>query len=116
MIGEQYIYHQLVGMLASTFEDLPAVHQTNYHPFNTVFAAGPAFTHLSQPTAEEIDAYYNVILPSLDLPTDDWPYLYLPEQGVSGFYLSLTATFLVIARVGILLSSREMREGLMQRG
>jgi len=116
MIGEQYIYHQLVGILASAFEALPAVHQTNYHLFNTIFAAGPAFTHLSQPTPEEIDAYYNVILPSLDLPTDDWPYLYLPERGVSGFHLSLMDTFLVIALVGILLSSREMREGLLRRG
>jgi spermidine synthase len=116
MIGETYIYRQLYGMLASTFEVLPAVHQTNYALFNTIFASGPAFAHLSQPTPEEVDAYYNVTLPSLDLPTDDWPYLYLPERGVSGFYLSLMATFLLIAVVGVLVSSREMREGLLQRG
>ena len=77
---------------------------------------GPAFAHLWQPTPEEVDEYYSVILPSLDLPTDDWPYLYLPEKGVDGFYLSLMATFLVIAVVGILVSSREMREGLLKRG
>ena len=116
MIGEQYIYRQLFGILAGTFEALPAVHQTNYHLFNTIFVAGPAFAHLSQPTPQEAEDYFNVVLPSLDLPTDDWPYLYLPERGVSGFYLSLMATCIVIALVGILLSSREMREGLLERG
>ena len=116
MIGEQYIYDQLVGILASTFEALPAVHQTNYALFNTIFASGPAFVHLSQPSPEVIDEYFNVTLRSLDLPTDDWPYLYLPERGLSGFYLSLMATFLVVAVVGILVSSREMRQGLLERG
>ena len=116
MIGEPYIRDHLTGILASTFEALPAVDATYYGLFNTVFASGPAFAHLSQPTPEEVDEYYNVILPSLDLPTDDWPYLYLPERGVGGFYLSLMATFLLIAVVGILVSSREMREGLLKRG
>ena len=116
MIGEQHIRQKLFGILASTFEALPAVHVTNYALFNTIFASGPAFTHLSEPTPEEVDEYYNTILPSLDLPTDDWPYLYLPERGVGGFYLSLMATFFFIALIGVLLSSREMREGLLERG
>ena len=116
MIGEHYIRDHLTGILASTFEALPAVHTTYYGLFNTIFASGPAFAHLSQPTPEEVDEYYNVTLPSLDLPTDDWPYLYLPKRGVGGFYLSLMATFLFIAVVGILVSSREMREGLLKRG
>ena len=113
MIGEPFIHSQLVGILAKTFETLPAVQIGNYAMFNTIYAAGPAFAHLSQPTAE---AYFTVTLPSLDLPTDDWPYLYLPERGIDGFYLSLMATFLLIAVVGILVSSREMREGLLKRG
>ncbi len=116
MIGEQYIHDHLVGILASSFEALPAVHINDYALFNTIFASGPAFAHLSQPTPEEVDDYYNVTLPSLDLPTDDWPYLYLEERGISGFYLSLMAIFLIIAVVGVLVSSREMREGLLQRG
>ena len=116
MIGEDYIQDHLIGLLASAFETPPAVHGSDYAMFNTIFASGPAFAHLWQPTPEEVDEYYSVILPSLDLPTDDWPYLYLPEKGVDGFYLSLMATFLVIAVVGILVSSREMREGLLKRG
>ena len=116
MIAERYIHDHLFGILASTFEALPAVQIADYALFNTIYAAGPAFAHLSQPTPEEVEAYYSVILPSLDLPTDDWPYLYLSERGVSGFYLSLMATFLVIAIVGILMGSREMREGLLRRG
>ena len=116
MIGEPYIGEHLIGLLASTFEALPAVHVTDYGLFNTIFTSGPAFAHLSQPTPEAVDEYFNVTLPSLDLPTDDWPYLYLPEKGVGGFYLSLMATFLLIAVVGILVSSREMREGLLKRG
>ncbi len=116
MIGDSYIGDHLTGILASTFDALPAVHFTNYALFNTIFASGPAFAHLSQPTPEAVDEYYNVTLPSLDLPTDDWPFLYLPKRGVGGFYLSLMATFLAIAVVGILVSSRELREGLLKRG
>ena len=116
MIGEDYIRDHLIGILASTFQALPAVHRTYYGLFNTIFASGPAFAHLSQPTPEAVNEYFNVTLPSLDLPTDDWPYLYLPEKGVGGFYLSLIATFLLIAVVGILVSSREMRVGLLKRG
>ena len=116
MIGEQYIHTQLVGILASAFEALPAVQITDYALFNTIYAAGPAFAHLSQPTPEAVEAYFTVTLPSLDLPTDDWPYLYLPERGIDGFYLSLMAIFLLIALVGVLVSSREMREGLLKRG
>ena len=116
MIGEPFIHSQLVGILAKTFETLPAVQIGNYAMFNTIYAAGPAFAHLSQPTPEAVEAYFTVTLPSLDLPTDDWPYLYLPERGIDGFYLSLMATFLLIAVVGILVSSREMRQGLLKRG
>ena len=115
MIGEQYIHTRLMGLLASTFEVLPAVRIANYALFNTIYAAGPAFAHLSQATPEEVEAYFTVTLPALDLPTDDWPYLYLRERGIGGFYLSLMATFLLIAVVGILVSSREMREGLLKR-
>ena len=116
MIGEHYIRDHLVGILASTFEALPGVHITNYALFNTIFASGPAFAHLSQRPPEEVEEYFNVTLQTLDLPSDDWPYLYLPERGVGGFYVSLMATFLLIAVVGILMSSREMREGLLKRG
>lgn len=98
------------------FAAVPAVQIANYALFNTIYTAGPAFAHLSQPTPEVVEAYSTATLPSLDLPTNDWPYLYLPERGVDGFYLSLMATFLFIALAGILLSSLEMREGLLKRG
>ena len=116
MISEKYIHDQLFGILATTFGALPEVHNGDYQLFNAIFTAGPAFAHLSQRSPEENAQYFDVFLPSLDLPTDDWPYLYLPERGISGFYLSLMATFLVIAIVGVLVSSREMREGLLKRG
>jgi hypothetical protein len=116
MVGERYIHDQLFGILATTFGTLPEVHNGVYELFNAIFMAGPAFEHLSQATPETVEAYYNVILPSLDLPTDDWPYLYLPERGIDSFYLSLMAAFLVIAIVGVLVSSRGMREGLLKRG
>ena len=108
-IDQKYIHDHLFGILAHTFEALPAVRIADYGLFNTIYAAGPAFAHLSQPTREETETYFSVTLPSLDLPTDDWPYLYLSERGVGGFYLSLMATFLVIGVVGILMSSRERR-------
>ena len=116
MIGEKYIHDHLFGILATTFGALPGVHNGDYQLFNAIFTAGPAFAHLSQRSPEENAQYFDVFLPSLDLPTDDWPYLYLPERGIDGFYLSLMATFLLIAVVGILVSSREMREGLLKRG
>jgi len=71
MIGEVFIHSQLVGILAKTFETLPAVQIGNYAMFNTIYAAGPAFAHLSQPTPEAVEAYFTATLPSLDLPTDD---------------------------------------------
>ena len=116
MIGESYIHDQLYGILGQAFGALPAVRIEDYALFNTIYASGPAFAHLSQPTAAEVDDFFNVNLPSLDLPTDDWPYLYLPERGVTGFYLSLMITFFFIAIGGVLLSSLEMREGLLKRG
>ena len=45
----------------------------------------------------------------LTLPTDDWPFLYLPDRGIPGAYL-LVVALLVLASVGVL-SAHRMRIG-----
>jgi hypothetical protein len=46
------------------------------------------------------------------MPTDDWPYLYLPTRQVTGFYLSLMGILFALALVGVLVASPEMRKGI----
>jgi hypothetical protein len=46
-----------------------------------------------------------------ELPTDDWPYLYLERRGVSSFYLGMIAIFVVLSIGGIYLAAPQMFRG-----
>ncbi len=111
MVGEKHIGDRLWGMLAKVFNRPPAVVEGNFALFNQVYMAGPAFDRLHFAPEKE-RALMAGLLPSLTLPTDDWPYLYLKSASVSPFYLSLMAIFLLIAGAGVLAASPEMRSGL----
>ena len=97
MVGTDFIFMRLWGMLSEVFEEPPAVIAGNYAVFNRIFLAGPAFSKIQteERAANAVSAYSQRA--RLLLPTDDWPFLYLESKSISGFYLSLIAVFLVMA-------------------
>src|SRR5690606_6791026 len=82
--------------------------------FNRIYLAGPAFEHLRSnlPAGATDQPPPSVLKPS----TDDWPYLYLKEPGVSPFYSSLIALFAALAAAAVALASPRMRGTMLGRG
>lgn len=50
-----------------------------------------------------------------DLPSDDWPYLYLPDLGITPLYASMMAILALIAALTVLGVSSEIRLSVMRR-
>jgi hypothetical protein len=114
MVTTDYIYTRLVGMISTTFGELPVVHNKFHSLFNTILMGGPAFAHESPAErANAKEAYFHESFPKLILPDDDWPYLYLKRRGVSSFYLEIMGFIAVFAVLGVALASPEMRRSLM---
>ena len=112
MAATRYIDDRLFGMLAATFNELPVVRTKYSYLFNRIYMSGPAFSHILPYTPQQSVAYFEHMLPKIELPTDDWPYLYLQSRGISRFYLSLIVVFIGVAVVCIFLASRDMRMSL----
>lgn len=108
MVGEPFIHDRLVGLVATAFGTIPHVFTGNFSMFNTVVLAGTAFRPVEQQRPEIDERYLAEFVPSLDLPTDDWPYLYLAERGVSSFYLSLMVILGGIALLFVVLADRSL--------
>ncbi len=100
MVGEPYIHRHLVGLLADAFGRAPAVVQGSFSMFNTVYMAGPAFLRLPR-RAVDVEVAEEARAGAVDLPGDDWPYLYLPERGVTPFYAG-TLLLLALLAAGLL--------------
>jgi hypothetical protein len=112
MVNNRDIEAHLTAMLGSVFGEFPAVYRGMWALFNHVFLAGPAFETIETGrTGMDIEPLLSGAT-SLSLPSDDWPYLYLPNRGVNGFYLSLMAVFFGLAVAGVLLASPQFRKGL----
>ncbi len=113
-VGEvNFIDQRLTVMLASAFKELPRVSRERNQHFNRAYLAGPAFAHLPPPAmGEDLDE----LIAQTQVPTDDWPYLYLAAPGVSGFYLSLMAIFLILGVAGVMWASPELRRSLRHKG
>jgi SAM-dependent methyltransferase len=107
MVGNAAIYTKLFAMLTDAFDGPPVVIHENHRLFNEIFLAGPAWEHLQTP--ESRDDRVRRAAATVDVPTDDWPYLYLQERTISTFYLSLVAIFTVIAAAMLALFVPEMR-------
>jgi spermidine synthase len=116
MVVLPHINEHLFGMLTQVFGETPTVQNGSFMLFNTIYMAGPAFAHLQRTSPERQAEYMSTVLPYLDVPTDDWPFLYLQSRSVSNFYLSLIAVFLALAVLGVILASREMRQSLKRGG
>jgi hypothetical protein len=51
-----------------------------------------------------------------DVPTDDWPYLYLEGRSISPFYLSMIAAILAISVLAVFVCSPDLRRSLAEGG
>jgi len=114
MVSEDYIYNRLVGMMATTFGELPVVANKPNGLFNTIIMGGPAFSGQSaEERASSSKVYFESFLPKLSLPNDDWPFLYLKNRGVSVFYLKIMGLIAAITVLAVFLTSTEMRRSLI---
>jgi SAM-dependent methyltransferase len=106
MVASPEIHLKLFSILHRAFGEPPLVWKTHYNLFNEIFLSGPAFDHLRRvvPMHEGIVALADTV----ERPTDDWPYLYLDQRGVSSFYLGMIAIFALLAIVGIYLAAPTM--------
>ncbi len=113
-VGDDYIFEHLTALLATTFGRLPIVHRAFYNLFNVIYMAGPAYQDSAEPV--DPDAWYlqDEALTG-DLPSDDWPYLYLPSPGVNSFYVSMIGILALLSALAIFGASRGMRAGLLRR-
>jgi len=112
-VADDYIFEHLTALLATTFGQMPVVHRAFYNMFNVIFMAGPAF----EDSAAHVDpdAWYRQAEALEGLPSDDWPYLYLPSPGVNSFYLSMIGVLALLSLLAIFGASRGMRAGLTRR-
>jgi hypothetical protein len=116
MAGTDYIDWRLQGMIAEVFGEVPLLASDYRMLFNRIYMAGPAFAkHDGDARKVAGPAFSASIQRRVELPSDDWPFLYLAERGVGGFYLALMAVFGGVAVLAVLIASREMRESVLSR-
>jgi hypothetical protein len=112
MVSKEHIHEHLLALLATTFGELPVFESGDFSMFNSVYMAGPGF-RAGQAVDPGFEArYMTQMLPAIDVPTDDWPYLYLPKRGVTPFYLSIMGILVLIALAFVFGSSKELREAV----
>jgi len=110
-VGKRYIDQHIRALIAVGLGESPAVIQHEFVMFNSLYLAGPGFSRVAhnQPlTAEQVAS----VEAGIAVPTDDWPYLYLADRGVTPFYLSIIALIVGIALVTVFGVSPEMRRSL----
>ncbi|MBI4518110.1 MAG: hypothetical protein HY699_20085 [Deltaproteobacteria bacterium] len=113
-VGTSYIDDRLAGMLFEAFGEPPIVIRRFSQLFNTIYMGGPAFAGQLPDERAAIGAYF-AQAQGVELPDDDWPYLYLQGRTISGFYLTLMAVFATLALAGVAAASGEMRRSLSSR-
>lgn len=116
MVGANYIDQRLAGLLANEFELGPVIHKDYRVLFNRIYMTGPAFSHLHADERRAQMPAVRRLLERIELPSDDWPYLYLRYRQVDAFYLVLIAIFSAIAIASVALASGEMRRSLRRGG
>lgn len=116
MVATDYIDRRLAAMLTEAFGELPLVEREHYGLFNRIYMAGPAFAREQGEARRALAPGFLSHLRGLELPSDDWPYLYRRARGVGAFYLTLAAIFTGMALLGIFSVSSEMRSSLRGRG
>jgi SAM-dependent methyltransferase len=110
MVGAQYIHNRLRGMLTAAFGEQPLVQNGNFNLFNDILIDGPAFA-VSRAGMSSPPKLPDAVI----LPSDDWPYLYLRDREVSGFYLSLIGMFAALSVAGVWAAAPEIFRNLRTR-
>ena len=117
MVGEPYIDIRLAGLVTDVFGEAPLMDQTDRALFNRIYMAGPAFAAAGGAERRAAaPALLARVRAQVELPSDDWPYLYLRDRGLSGFYLSMMAAVAVIALAGAFAASPDLRRSVAGRG
>jgi len=114
MVATDYIDERLAAMLMATFHEPPIRIRGPAELFNTIYMGGPAFAGKLTEQRQALGATL-LHLPDLQLPTDDWPYLYLQGHSISSFYLTLVGIFAVLTVAGVGAASGEMRRSVTRR-
>jgi spermidine synthase len=114
MVHNRSIHDKLAAILTRAFGEPPLMAVGFKNMFSEIFFAGPAWNHLR--TAEQRARQEAAVraMAAVDVPTDDWPYLYLENRKISGFYWSVALSFLFISGVLIALLAPEMRHKASQ--
>ncbi len=116
MVPTRYIDLRLVGMLTEVFQEVPLVVDQNYGLFDKILMAGPAFAaQEGLQRAAAAPAVLAHVETQVELPSDDWPYLYLARRGISRFYLILVGVFAALALLSVSLASEQMRRSIGSR-
>lgn len=105
---------RLLKIATSAFEDVPKVaYWGDNDLFNIAFIAGPGLTE-KEIKSLDTNLFTRLSIPlvskATNLPTDDWPYLYLKERKVPTPYLKAIGILLTIALVSLFVILRKRRE------
>jgi hypothetical protein len=110
--GYEDIDLRLRAMLTEVFGEVPYVLSGDYALFDKVYLVGPAFSLLDgEQRREAAPAFLRAASLALDIPTDDWPYLYLESRGINRFYSSVLAALTLLSGAAVVVASPEMRSG-----
>jgi hypothetical protein len=110
----EYIRERQIAMLAEVFGEPPRVVPKTFDG-HAMFFAGDAFAAVEDGPARVERETIERIRARTELPSDDWPFLYLTERGLSGFYLSLMGLFAALAVAGVAVASPKMRRSFRGR-
>ncbi len=109
-VGQEVIDLRIRAMITEAFGEVPYVLSGEYALFNKVYLAGPAFALLDGAERREAaPAFLRAASTALDMPTDDWPYLYLKSRGVSRFYMSVLIALALLSTAAVIVASPEIR-------
>ena len=116
MVATDYIDARLAGMVAEAFAEVPLIGGKHHRLFNRIYMAGPGFAHANgEKRKAEVGDFLEGLKEKVELPTDDWPYLYLARRGIRPFYWGLAVVFGLVAVLGVAVISPAMRRGLSGR-
>jgi spermidine synthase len=109
MVGSEYIDMRLAGLLTRVFGEVPIVDTTYRALFNRIYMVGPAFEAVNGPMRRAAAPRFLAGIQSqVELPTDDWPYLYLPSRRLGLFSLSIMAAIALVAAIGLTLAAPDL--------
>jgi SAM-dependent methyltransferase len=113
MVGTDYIEERLGGLAAVACGEVPIRERRLYLLFNAIYMCGPGFSHIDgEKRRAEVGEFLQTLTERTELPSDDWPYLYLAGRGIGPFYWGLALAFGLVAIGGVAAASPQMRRAL----